>query len=301
MKITNNYNLPEQIVKAVSMNTRKPYDNVISVTELISPVLIRHLRLIHWDEIEEDASERLWALLGQSVHYITEKHQLPESFAEERLRAETAGMTITGQSDNYNAETENVDDWKVTSVWSFLHGIKREWEEQLNCYAWLWNENGFPVKSLKIHAILRDWQKGRAHTADYYDIPFKTIDVTLWPKDQTLIFIQTRIKLHNDPPRPCTNDERWAKEDVFAVMKEGRKSAVKLFDDFKEAFEYSQIDKRYSIVKRPGEFTRCKSYCPVRNFCGFNPYRNQEVINQEPNNAHNGNTDAEVSRKAVNL
>jgi len=58
MRITNKYGLPEAIVNAVQQ--RKASDGRISVTSLIDSPQIRQLVLDHWDELEDDASDRLW-------------------------------------------------------------------------------------------------------------------------------------------------------------------------------------------------------------------------------------------------
>ena len=273
MEITNNHNLPEQIVRAVTFSTRPPQDYVISVTELIGPAWIRYLRRKHWQELSEDASERLWALLGQSVHYVVEQHELDNSIAEERLTAEFDGYTITGQADNYNGDSHSVEDWKVTSVWSFMNGVKSEWEAQLNIYAWLWRKNGFQVVGLNINAILRDWQQGRANGDGYPAIPFVVVPVSVWPDEKVEAYIKGRLAAHVAPV-PCAPDEKWQKGDVWAVMKEGRKSAVKLHDSEEIANRHSaKLGAKHTVVKRPGECTRCKSYCPVRAFCEFNTER----------------------------
>ena len=64
MRLTNHYDLPPAIYQAVSGMTRKPEPHVYHPTELINNPLIRFLKMRHWDELEEDASDRLWALLG---------------------------------------------------------------------------------------------------------------------------------------------------------------------------------------------------------------------------------------------
>ena len=276
MQVTNNYNLPEQIVKAVTFGTRAPADNVISVTELIGPAWIRFLKRKHWSELTEDASERLWALLGQSVHYIVDKHELENSISEERLSCEFNGWTLTGQADNYNGELKAIEDWKVTSVWSFMNGVKAEWEAQLNIYAWMWRKAGFDVDRLNINAILRDWQQGRAHGDDYPPIPFIVLPVSVWPDAKIEAYINGRIAAHV-APEECTPDEKWQRTTVYAVMKEGRKSAVKLHDSENIAMQHAtDLGGGHKVVTRPGECTRCKSYCPVRTFCEFNIHRGDQ-------------------------
>jgi len=70
MKITNNYNLPQSIVNAISFDERVPKENYISVTRLIDSPLIHQLMKEHWDDIKQDASSMLWSLLGKAVHYV---------------------------------------------------------------------------------------------------------------------------------------------------------------------------------------------------------------------------------------
>jgi len=64
MKLTNKFNLPDPIVNAVQNQGYTPGSSDITVTQLIQPPLIRQLNKKHWDDIEEDASDRVWALFG---------------------------------------------------------------------------------------------------------------------------------------------------------------------------------------------------------------------------------------------
>jgi len=53
-------------------------------------------------------------------------------------------------------------------------------------------------------------------------------------------------------------------------MKEGRKTAVRVFDSVKEAEKHmdeNKLDNKHSIVVRPGGYTRCENYCIVSKFC----------------------------------
>ena len=79
MKITNISNLPKVIERAV---INDPYDSSgsnISTTRLIAPPRIRVLEMRNWDLIEDDVSNRIFSLLGQSVHHILERSKLIKS------------------------------------------------------------------------------------------------------------------------------------------------------------------------------------------------------------------------------
>ena len=82
MKYTNASNLPEAIVRAVSND---PYDSSgsdISTTKLIAPPRIRVLQKRNWNSLEEDVSNRIWSLLGQSIHHIIERAKTRKEISE---------------------------------------------------------------------------------------------------------------------------------------------------------------------------------------------------------------------------
>ncbi len=280
MIITNKYNLPETIVKAASYNF-KPKEDRYSVTDVVNPPLVRHLRIKHWDEIKEDISSKLWLILGSSVHSLLEKNTPEDSFQEEKLTAKVTTdkgiVTVVGKSDLW--EKEIISDWKITSVYSFLMGEKPEWEAQLNIYAWLWSMQGFNVNKLQVNAILRDWSQFKAiQDKDYPKIPFMQTDIPLWDKKTTYLYILNRIGLHQmTPPPECTPEEKWQKPTQYALKKKGAKRAIKLYNTQLEADLESDIKgKDYYVEERLGQNMRCENYCNVNEFC---PYYKKEENN----------------------
>ena len=108
MKLTNKSNLPEAIKRAVEND---PYDSSgsdISTTKLIAPPRIRVLQKRNWDSLEEDVSNRIWSLLGQSVHHIIERAKTRKEISEKRLFYKddkiTNGWTLSGAFDLLNRE-----------------------------------------------------------------------------------------------------------------------------------------------------------------------------------------------------
>jgi hypothetical protein len=279
MKITNKFGLPKVMFDVLSkVYPQKP--NRLSVTRLIDSPYLNNLLTKHWDELEEDVSDKLWALLGKSVHYVLEKGADLNSFAEEKIEIEYNGVTIAGITDNYHEKI--ISDYKVTSVWHWILGDGKDYENQLNCNAWLWRKKGYEVTGLVVHAILRDWQQSKAGE-DYPPIPFATRQIPLWTFEQQTQYIEERIKLHTQPdPPPCTPEERWEKKPTFAVMKKGRKSALRVLDTKEQAEEWMSNEEplqpkgssNLSIVERKGGCIRCESYCPVRNICPANKEQN---------------------------
>ena len=293
MELTNISNLPKAIERAVNND---PYDSSgsdISTTRLIAPPRIRVLEKLNFDLIKEDVSYRIFSLLGQSVHHIIERAKLKVDISERRLfykdDAITNGWILSGQFD-YLTRDGNLIDFKVTSAWAALSALtngKDEWENQLNVLDFLCRKNQkdltrykkeIKVKSLSIMAILRDWSKLKVMQSDNY--PRKQvvmIPVRRWSEEQQEIYVKARIKLHQDAEQSkelpmCTAKERWRKEDSYAVMKDNRKTAWRLFATKEEAIQFIFSQKMIegkgcNIVFRKGEDVRCQHYCRVNEFC----------------------------------
>lgn len=280
MKLTNIHNLPAGIFQAVVDSIQRPQADITRVTELINPPICKQLALKYWDTIEADASEFLWSLLGSGVHAVLAK-QDDKALIEKRVTIEIHGIKLSGQIDRYEIADESIDDYKCTSVWSYLFGLKPEWVAQLNLYKKLIESSGLAVKRLRINAVLRDWQLSKAVQADYPKIPFAMIDIPVWSADRVNAYIKTRIDIHAADIRPCTPDERWQRNSTFAVMKEGRKSAVRVKDTREEAEVYLNTEvkavdqKKCQVVERVGEAIKCKSYCLVRDVCEHNFYKKE--------------------------
>ena len=270
MRITNNYNLPPAIYNALSFNY-PPKPDRFSATDLIGPPLIRQLKIKHWEELVEDASERLWALLGQGVHAALDKHADPDSFAEEKLEIPYKGKVIVCKSDNW--KDKKISDYKVTSVYSFLLGEKKDWSNQLNLYAWAWRQKGFETEEAEINAILRDWQKSKAITPDYPAVPFENVKIAIWTDEEQEKYIADRFLLHTTEAKECLPEEKWQTQTSYAIMKKGRKKAMRVLYSLPEAEGYCKQNGGSEVIERIGECKRCKNYCPVRGVCPYNIYK----------------------------
>lgn len=278
MHITNDANLPEAIVQAVRNDPYDAGDCDISVTRLIGPPQIRVLERRHANDLAEDASDRIWSLVGQIGHKILERAEA-EALAETRLFAEAGGWTVSGQFDRMVLLPDGtLQDYKFTSVWAVQDGPKPEWEAQLNVLRWLSDANGYPpIRRLQLVAILRDWSKGKARQGgDYPQRQVKVLPVPLWPLEHAARYVTERVLLHREAERcaaageplpQCTDAERWAKPTTWAVKKPGRKSAVKLHDTEQAAREHAATVPSGYVETRPGESVRCADYCAVAPFC----------------------------------
>ena len=284
MKLTNKHGIPETIVRAVADDEYDKGDSVLSVTQLISPPRIVILQDLNKDNLEVDVIDRVPSLLGTAVHKIIEKgsKDIPGHIVEERLFATINGWKVSGavdlQIDNGDG-TWAISDYKVTSVYSVLSD-KPEWEQQLNCYAHLARvAHGRNMTSLKIVAILRDWQRKQAEIkADYPQGQIVIVDIPVWTPEQQEAYVTDRVALHQAARKAvdsgsdldyCTDQERWVRGESWALVKEGRKSAVRLYDNETEASEAAAAaGAGHSVQHRPGSAVRCAgNYCLVSSWC----------------------------------
>jgi hypothetical protein len=286
MILTNRLNLPLPIVRAVEHD---PYtqDGHISVTELIQPPRVRQLLTRHRESISVDVADRVWALLGSNVHYILERAKVDNAFQEERISTTVKGWTVTGQTDLFYNHI--IRDYKITSVYAVLNGIKPEWSSQINLYAELWRSKNFRVDGGEIIAILRDWSKfGGQRSSDYPQYQIMVLPVELWDPIDAGMYLEERVTVHqeaehlaDDDLPVCTAEERWEKPTQYAVKKRGNKKASRLLPTLEEAEVWARDnmkDKPFEIVCRPGESVRCRSYCDCSNYCNWwQEHKKEEV------------------------
>ena len=277
MKLTNKFNLPETIINVIKRPTYSKGKAHISVTELMTAPQIVLLKRQHWNEIEQDASEMVWQIFGSAIHGVLEHGKSENHVIEQRIHAKVDGWDISGAIDLQENTPEGIiiSDYKTTGAWAVMNE-KDEWHQQLNVYAWLVdNVKNDKVIKLQIIAIIRDWSAKEAQNKEGYpQSPIVTIDIPLWTMDERLAYIKRRIKMHSDaqfnldmgdPMPECGEKDMWEKPTTWALIKEGGVRAKRVYDN--EAEAKTALIKGYIIEHRPGERTRCKSYCQVSQFC----------------------------------
>lgn len=295
MQITNELNLPESFVNAVKNDPyNKGFGVDYSVSELIAPVQQVILKQRHWEKLTEDAADGVWKLFGKSVHYILDKGADKNELHEERLTVEVLGKKISGAFDLYSG-MRKLSDYKVTSAWSAVYGSRvQDWTAQLNLYAYLMRQHGYPVEEIEVIPIYRDWSKSKAKDLSYPQKPVDSVTLKLWNEEDQRKYLELKVKnliiAENDTDDkliPCSDDQMWAKPDVYAVMKEGRKSSMGNFNSPEEAEAYKntlkEADQAKSFIQlRPGARTRCEEYCPCRDFCfQYKTYKQTQEVPEE--------------------
>ena len=335
MQLTNKNKLPHPIMEALKYDTYKVGGD-ISVTTLIDAPQIRILKMRHKDEIVQDASDMLWALMGTAVHHILERahikdHRREAFFTviaflkdeckkiesadmvndkavagitqlmdtlkkciikffpevkdryiwEHTLSFEYGGRILYGTFDLYDQIDCILFDYKVCGVYVYSNEeAQKKWNAQTNTYAFMLRLEGREVKEIKIVAMFRDWSSAKAEFAarDYPKTQVCVIDIPVVPQDKMQVWVEGRMDLHIGAEKgvvpECTDKERWATANTFAIKKHGMKKAIKLFSAQQEgtAKEYVRVnnpkhDSKLYMETRIGEARRCEAYCVVRDFC----------------------------------
>ena len=314
MQITNKWNLSDYVIKLLGKRYQ-PKKERIGVSTLIDSPRIRTLQIEKWDEITQDVSTGLTALGGLSLHTRAEKFAETDEMAEQKLEDSVdseglpLGLTLVGKADNYKPARQiisitttkllndnQIRDWKSMAVYGLKWPDKvRKMTEQLNMYAWQRLIRKQAVESLYLDIYWKNWKYEEWERADdklytiefdltsggvvagYPPIPYTLVKLPLWPFEVQEGFIKDQIEYHLQNPLHCL--DRWQKAAQFAVMKEGRKSAIRVLDTYNQAFAYcvnnnlyklNEFAKGVSIVERPGLCVRCGAngfYCPCWSIC----------------------------------
>ena len=279
MIITNKLGLPKPLVD-MAQSDYKLKPNEYRVTSLLKGIRETILERRHHSEIEQDVSDMIWLLFGTAVHSVLENHQEGENeIKEARLKIPIGDYTLSGQFDLYNAETKTITDYKTCSIWKVIYGEYEDWRKQLLIYSYMLQSIGFPVEKAEIIALMKDHSKSQAKIkADYPKQPVRKITFTFTEKDfaeieswlhQRFEEIAKAEKLPDDELPLCTPEERFNNGDKFAVMRKGRKTALRVLDSYEKAEEWMEYNGGDYIEVRKGEDKKCQDYCNAAQFCNY--------------------------------
>lgn len=286
MRYTNEKCLPKQIINAcMEDDGHDPVPNVYHVTELIKPVRQSVLERRYWDSIEIDASDCVWLVFGKAVHEVLQygnisRFQQAEKFIERELGD---GNKLVGRMDLYQPRWKTIVDWKTATTTKVLRNDFEEYRRQGLEYAWILQGQGIQAGTLKFTMFLKDWSKAQLRLAHLQGKPYPDSAIHVWeytikPQDMEEIdgWIRNRVaeikqaeRTTDDEIPICTEAERWASPTKYAVMKDGRKSAVRLCDSPEEAQAMIDEGSGNRIEIRPGVSRRCEDYCLVKDHCVF--------------------------------
>ena len=246
MRMTNHFNLPEAFVRFEQKNQHSKGTADFSATELIDSPRVRRLKAEHYDEIEEDISDRIMSILGTATHVILEQGAPSYCIVEERLSMMVDGKEISGGIDLQTPDGDGyiISDYKTCSAFAIQANPNGnpEWVNQLNVYAALAEENAKLVNGLEIIAIIRDWSSAAANrSVGYPSSAVVRIPIDMWEPEYRDRYIRERVSIHASIELPnCTSSERWERPTQYAVHEYGKggilkKRATRVFNSLLEA------------------------------------------------------------------
>ena len=286
--ITNKMNLPQPFVDAATSDHQYK-EHRYSVTEVLGGTCEAVLKRRHQGEADEDVADSIWRIFGTAVHEVLRKATATESQLQENwLSVPIVGdYELSGIFDLYDDSTGTVTDWKTASIWKVKFGDFSDWRQQTLAYCWMLRESGFDARRGEIVALLKDHSKRDAKIKASEGYPPHPVFQIAWDfTDEDFEAIEGHImrwfaavtqqeKLSDEKIEPCSPEQRWHKDDKWAVMRKGQKRAVKLFGSRDEALGYMQWlgnqpsnkGRELYVEHRVGEDTKCAGYCPVAQFC----------------------------------
>lgn len=277
MIVRNELGLPQAFINALNLEKHNE-KGCYSATTLLKGACETILADRHFDEIEIDVADCVWQIWGTAVHSIFEKAGI-EGFTEEKFSVDVSNSKVTGKVDLYDLQNEIVYDWKTASIWKVQFADYEDWDKQGLIYAWLLKQNGLKVKEIRFVALLKDHSKSKARLDSKYPqkpTTVHSVKVTEEALAEIEAFIFNKVqelekaeKLSDEELTPCTALERWATSDKWAVMKNGRKSALRVCDTEEDAENYKKEFGGDTIEFRQGESKKCVDYCNACKFCKF--------------------------------
>lgn len=277
MKITNKQGLPAPLVALLARDFYTKGASQYSVTELMSPPKIRRMREQYDEEMEVDATKLIASQLGTFMHARLEGKTVEGYTNEERIFHSIDGITISGAVDlqEHTADGIVIIDYKFVKAWSVMKS-KDDWVTQLNIYKWLVETvKKQKVCGLKICAIIKDYS-AHSNQENYPEAEAVMIDIPMWDSVTTETYVRQRLDMHRaakqaqefgEELQACTDEDRWMSETIYAVKREGRKTAIRVFKTIEEANELAEKEKGY-VEERKGEPRRCiGDFCGVSKWC----------------------------------
>jgi hypothetical protein len=301
IQFTNKHGLPDEVVNAIMRDRYTSEDDEpcdYSVSKIVSPVQQTILYRQHPDElIVRDVTHYLPSFYGSIAHQILEEawHEASGSVVEKRLYLDVKGKRLSGKFDCY-LEPE-LRDYKTTKAYKIAKNDFSDWEAQLNCYAYFCEENGYPVKAIRIYAFILNWSKGELYKENYPKSPFKEIKIPLWSKEKQKDYIEQRVQdlklAEGMTPAmlaetfPCSKKEMWQDFKDVAIVKKGSERATKCFSNREDAESHfrkvcrditkGMTYQTHEVVERYEGRTRCYDWCDAAKIC----IQNRNLMREE--------------------
>ena len=242
-------------------------------TSHIIKVINSIIHSAEWNDNEKTVFQKL-------INVIRNRYTKEDSFTEEFFEVPVSNSKVTGKVDLYNMKHGLIEDWKTASVNKIMMADFSDWYKQGMTYAWLLTQNGFPVRRCRFIAMLKDFSFTKADTTSGYPkkpvyvYEFEVLEEELKQTGERILKkvleLEAAENLADDEIPQCLPEERWANPPKWAVMKEGRNKAVRVFEnkDLAELCQ-NQLGENHYLEERPSVSRRCQKYCICNEFCNY--------------------------------
>ena len=258
MKYINIHGLPEIFERWLTHDEYDYHPGIFSATRLLKPTRMVVLEKRHEDELESDISDLIAAQYGTALHQSFEKIEFPDCIQEKRFFAEVDGYKVSGKPDLLQIADGifKLGDLKSTSVWAVVFNDKEEdYIKQLSIYRWL-------IMNGECEEYLGDVPTLVSRDGTIYFMFTATDDTEFYIKGR-LGAIHHYLENPSESLPRCTRKELWQKP---WIMKKGRKTPVKKFQDEDDAHNFlDQMDELTHYLEW-SPVQRC-NYCSVTRWC----------------------------------
>jgi hypothetical protein len=269
-----------------------------SVTDIISPPRIVHLRKRYGDDVDQPLSSVVPAMVGTAIHDYFEKYLklwiAKHNYTDYVLEEEVATNVTMGKGETRKISgrydiRDGLDlyDLKTCKTWKLIFDPGMiEWTEQQNLYNYLLWCNGVTLDSINVVAVYKDWQVGYAlRDKSYPQEQIMEYKLNKWPMTDTKKFMWDKLKVLvanedvEDGALPqCTREERWERfsgghQVEYAIMKsaKAKRAARVIKTNLDDAYAWANaatgITPDSFIEVRYAKRTRCEDYCAVNKHC----------------------------------
>lgn len=268
-----------------------------SVTDIITPPRIVHLKKRYGDIVQPPVEGAISSIIGTAIHEYFEKylelwcdkHEYEGYSLEEQVMIERQGRKISGRYDI--REGTILSDLKSIKVWKLIFDPDLdEYHEQQNLYRLLLKlDKGIEITELNIVAIYKDWQESNAlRDRNYPQQQMIEYALQLWNYEYAENFLDTKLKtlieceeLKDEDLPVCSREDRWERhqggETIHYGILKNRKAkratkvvkggsldnAIGIANGMKGMTKDSVIEIRYAVPKR------CQKYCDINEYCSF--------------------------------
>lgn len=266
---------PDILKLALAADNYSKEGSDFTTTEILKPPQITMLAAQH-EPIARPLYQGFMALLGTGVHAALEQAgtaNIKDLILEKRF---FHTFEIDGEKVKLGGKPDYlwngiINDFKLVLTTGAPSGKPKPehyWQGQFNSY--LAAKDGHDMRLASVEYIFRDWTYSRAkYSKSYPQEPRRTFVFDVLPMDEIEKQIIRRLTEHvrakRGKSRPCTRDEKWQHDDLWALKKPTAKKARKLCHSAEEA---GRLKKTGEIVEfRQGACVRCDGWCEYAHVC----------------------------------